>query len=577
MRAPPALSAGTKTHEKEMKMTILNNALFWISVSLNVISIYKMYLSRRMTDFRARKLVIDPIAYKIVFVSAAFTAVLIRTYQFGLIPGGFNLDGAMAAVDAKALADYGTDRFGMSFPVHLTAWGYGQMSALLSYLMIPFIKLFGFSPVTVRLPQLLVSMMGICFLYLFIRDAFDKNIALLVFLFTAINPWHILQSRWTIDCNLYPHFFMAGIYFLYLATKRKHRLLHLSVSMVMFGLCMYCYGISIYTVPVFLVAACIYLLFTRKLSILNAVFALVIYLLTAWPFIAVMAINFFQLDTIRIACFTLPYFPDSIRSNDIIFFSPDFFRQLVENFKSLVRVTALQTKDLPWNDVQNFGTMYLFSFPFAVTGFCGIFYEFRKKVGAMFVLFFLGTGIWCGLVTNNVNVNRLNIIYYPIIILAGIGIYEVICWISLPRIEYGMAAVYALVFLLFAKTYFTSYAVQMDIVFSKDFGDAVCSVKDSDADRFYITISGQGNSMISEIRTMFWLEIDAEYFQGRVSEGERPYNEKYVYKDIHELTIDPAENAVYVIAAGELDCFDDSLYEFEQFGTYYTVTKKGSR
>ena len=71
-------------------------------------------------------------------------AVFIRTWKFGAVPGGMNQDGAMAAVDAKALADYGTDRFGMRYPVHLTAWGFGQMSALLSYLMAPCIKLMGY-------------------------------------------------------------------------------------------------------------------------------------------------------------------------------------------------------------------------------------------------------------------------------------------------------------------------------------------------------------------------------------------------------------------------------------------------
>ena len=84
----------------------------------------------------------------------ALTALLVRTYKFGRIPGGFNQDGAMAAIDALALADHGTDHYGMSFPVHLTAWGYGQMSALLSYLMVPFIKLMGLSPVSAGCPSL---------------------------------------------------------------------------------------------------------------------------------------------------------------------------------------------------------------------------------------------------------------------------------------------------------------------------------------------------------------------------------------------------------------------------------------
>ena len=57
---------------------------------------------------------------------------LLRLYRFGSIPGGFNQDGAMAAVDALALAHHGTDRFGTFLPAHFTAWGYGQMSVLLS-------------------------------------------------------------------------------------------------------------------------------------------------------------------------------------------------------------------------------------------------------------------------------------------------------------------------------------------------------------------------------------------------------------------------------------------------------------
>ena len=71
--------------------------------------------------------------------------IFIRAYHFGMIPIGVHQDEAMAAVDAKALADYGTDRFGMRYPVHFTAWIGGQMSVLLSYCMVPFIKILGFS------------------------------------------------------------------------------------------------------------------------------------------------------------------------------------------------------------------------------------------------------------------------------------------------------------------------------------------------------------------------------------------------------------------------------------------------
>ena len=116
-------------------------------------------------------------------------ALLVRVYRFGTVPGGVNQDGAMAAVDAKALTDYGTDRFGMRFPVHLTAWGYGQMSALLSYLIAPLTKLLGLNIISMRLPLLIASMAGLLFLYLFSRDVFGKGAALAILLLPVISQW----------------------------------------------------------------------------------------------------------------------------------------------------------------------------------------------------------------------------------------------------------------------------------------------------------------------------------------------------------------------------------------------------
>ncbi len=559
-------------------MAILNDMLFWAGVILSVVSMYKMYLSERMQGFEAKDLRISTKAHRILLAMAVFTAVFIRVYRFGLVPGGFNQDGAMAAVDAKALAEYGTDRFGMRLPVHLTAWGFGQMSALLSYLMVPFIRLFGLSPYTARLPLLLVSFAGLACLYGFVRDAFGKNAGLAVLWFAAVNPWHILQSRWALDCNLYSHFFMMGVFLLNRALLGRKRRRYLLASMVMFGLCMYCYGVSIYTMPVFLLASCVYLLAAKKISPAEVLLSSAVYLLVAWPFIAVMAINFFQWDTIETPLFTLPYFPDSVRANDILFFSPDAFSQLAENFDSLLRVTVRQGKDLPWNEVQDFGTMYLFSYPFAAVGLYGTARGIRGKTGAAILGIFLGTGIWCGLTTNNVNVNRLNIIYYPIMILAGLGICEVIRRSSLPYLKHGIAIAYAVSFLLFAQVYFTSYADEMDVRFRKDFGEALSSLQESDAEKLYITVGKGQHAMLSEILTLFWCDVDAEYFQGKaLPEGLLPYHERYIYHDIGDITVNFAEDAVYVAVGDELSLFDENQYVIERFGSYYVVMKRGTR
>lgn len=554
--------------------SLLNYVLFWLAAIFCVISGYKVYLSKKMGGFEVKEWNIPDKTYRVLFVLAVFVAVFIRVYRFGQVPGGFNQDGAMAAVDAKALAEYGTDRFGMRYPVHLTAWEYSQMSSLLSYLMIPFIKIFGLVPFAVRLPSLLLSLAGLVCLYGFMRDVFGKDVGLIALCFAAINPWHILQSRWTVDCNLYAHFFLFGVFFLNRAVRKERHRGYLILSMVMFGLCMYCYGISIYTMPVFLLAACVYLLRTKKVSVADVLLAIVVYLLVAWPFIAVMAINFFGWETIEMPFFTLPYFPESVRYNDILFFSPHKLSQLVENFKAMFAITALQAKDLPWNDVRNFGTMYLISMPFAALGLGGLLYEFRKKAGAVLLALFLGTGIWCGLTTNAVNINRLNIIYYPIIALAAIGIYDVVRMISLPRLKYGIAAAYAVLFLLFVREYFTGYAFDVSAQFEENLGDALSSLKESDAEKIYITAT---NRKVSEILTLFWCDIDAQYFQGKTTpEGMLPYSERYQFHEPGELTVDIEEDAEYLIDAGELELFDADAYTWEQFGGYYVVRSKRS-
>ena len=94
---------------------------------------------------------------KIFFWSILALAVILRCIRFATVPDGINQDEAMGAVDAWALSIFGTDRYGTFLPVHFTAWRYSQMSVLLAYCMVPFIKLFGFNTVTVRLPMVLIS------------------------------------------------------------------------------------------------------------------------------------------------------------------------------------------------------------------------------------------------------------------------------------------------------------------------------------------------------------------------------------------------------------------------------------
>ena len=555
-------------------MQTLNTVLLIAAGCLILFAVYKNFAFCRAASGEERKTLygsfagVNDRAYMILLIAAVIAGVIVRVWQFGSVPAGFNQDGAMAAVDAKALADYGTDRFGMHMPVHLTAWGYGQMSALLSYLEVPFIKLFGLNPISARLPQLIMSLIGGVFFFLFVRDAFGKRAGVIAALFVAVNPWHILQSRWALDCNLFPHFFIIGLYFL---SKGLNKKVFLYVSMIFFALCMYCYGISIYTIPVFLLGAGFYYLIRKKLRLRDLLISAAVYLFFAWPFIACMIINFFKLPSIETPLFTIPFFENSVRSNDILFFAEEPMKQLAENFKSLMNTTILQKHDLPWNDVKFFSTMYIFSIPFMIIGIYALIRE--KSDGKMLAVIFLLTGIWSGLVTKTVNVNRINIIYYALMILAVLGIKYTVSWIR--HAKWGVLACYAAAFVIFTSTYFGAYAEEIGRNFYDDFSQALEYVEEADVDKFYITPDSQykNSKAVSEILTLFWHEIDAEYFQGKTTEaGELPYARKYVYQI--PASVNKNEKAAYVVPSGSASMFSGDFFEIKDFGSFSAVIHK---
>lgn len=527
--------------------------------------------------FKPTELEMNDRLYYILLAVIAVIGIGIRVWQFGSVPGGFNQDGAMAAVDGKALADYATDRFGTHLPAHLYAWGYGQMSALLSYLIAIFVKFFGLNPITARLPQLLASIMGGVFFYLFIRDIFGKGAGLIAAAFVAINPWHLLQSRWALDCNLLPHFFMGGLYFLNKGLTRRRR--YTFVSMIFFGLCMYCYGITIYTIPVFLVAVCVYYLIRKRLKWQDALISAAVYLLIAWPFLLTMAINYFKWDTIKLPFVTIQYFSGSVRARDILLFSDEPAKQLVLNFKSLLNTTVLQKKDLTWNDIAGFGTMFLCSIPFMV---CGVAELIRHKTeGAKgLVVFALLAGVWVGIMTNGVNINRINLVYYGIMMFIVLGIYFTIR--EIKYFAWSNLAIYTVLGVMLVTTYFGSYADLIGQSFYSGFGDALATAESSGAEKIYVTADAQGKGYTgtSEILTLFYDETDAEYFQGKTNEsgGKQllPYKQRFTYVSMSPSIEQQgsSEDAAFVIMKSDIPYFDKDKYDITEYGNFAAAVKK---
>lgn len=534
---------------------------------------------KQIKCFSPKELTLSPRTYYIILGIIAFIGIAIRVWKFGSVPVGINQDGAMAAVDGKALAEYGTDRLGTHMPAHLYAWGVGQMSSLLSYMIAVFVKFFGLSTITTRLPQLLMSVAGGVFFYLFIRDIFGKGAGLVAAAFVAIDPWHFVQSRWAMDCNLYPHFFMGGLYFLNKGmSSAKSRYTY--ISMLFFALCMYCYGVSLYTIPPFLLAVCIFGLVRKKIKLKDVLISAGIYLAVAWPFLLTMMVNYFKWDTINLPFVTIQYYDKSIRSKDILMFSEEPLKQLAKNFKSLLNTTLIQKKDYIWNDIEGFGTMFFCTMPFVFAGFVELFKNKEGKGSKGLVILALLAGIWAGLFTNDVNVNRINIIYYPIMMMAVLGIYFVIT--EIKYLKWPVLCIYAVLGVMLVTTYFGSYVKASESAFFVGFEESFDTVRDSGADKIYITTAPTARRIgnVSEVLAIYYDKIDAEYFQGKKNEehGKKllPYKERFIYGPMTEDIVKKSanENAAYIICDSEKNLFDSNKYNIEDFGDYCAVTKK---
>ena len=156
-----------------------------------------------MRDFKVEKLKEKILSKKeiIIFVVILITAIFSRGYKLNSLPVGIHVDEAGMAYDAYCLATNGTDRWLNHFPVYLENFGGGQ-SALYAYLAAVFVKVFGLNMISIRMPAFLLSIAAIILIYFTTKKECGVKSAQLVAFLITIMPWHIMASRWGLDCNL---------------------------------------------------------------------------------------------------------------------------------------------------------------------------------------------------------------------------------------------------------------------------------------------------------------------------------------------------------------------------------------
>lgn len=196
---------------------------------------------------------------------------VLRIYNLNHYPSGFTPDEASFGYDAYSLLHTGQDQWGHAWPLVLESFG-DFKAPLYSYILIPFVFVFGLHEWVIRLPSALLGTAAIYVVYLLVwemlkqvqHDKYGKQptIAIIASFILAISPWHIMLSRGAFEANLTSFFMPLGIY-LFIKGGENSKLYFWSA--LIFGLNMFTYHSAKVVTP--LIVA--FLLLSKDLKDLN--------------------------------------------------------------------------------------------------------------------------------------------------------------------------------------------------------------------------------------------------------------------------------------------------------------------
>lgn len=485
-----------------------------------------------------------------------------RLCLFGKVPGDINRDEAFAAYEAWSLLKTGLDTSGYPFPVYFAAWGSG-MNALESYLMLPFVALFGLKVWAIRLPQLIVGLLSLPALYDAARRLWGRREALLAAFLLAVCPWHVLLCRWGLESNLAPGFLLFGLVF-FLRGLEDSRWLFLSA--LMYGLSLYAYATVWLILPPLLLAQLAYCLWTGRLRLDRRLLgAGALLLLLALPLLLFVAVNFGLTEEIVTPFFSIPRLP-YLRAGELS------LTGMGKNLRRLFTLLFRQTDGLIWNSPGRFGLLYHLSTPFALLGLALALVR-AARAGRRFcpetlLLFQLLAGLLPGALTA-VNVNRVNVVFLPLLMLAALGL----SWLcaKLGRFALpGAVLAYAAAFLCFQVWYAADYPRLSGPSFHAGLFQAVDALEGEE--KVYVSES------VLYPELLFAEKTDPEEFRATIEY--LPYPAGYWRAASFgrwRFGFDPAAPdpaAAYLIDTGtDLDAFREAGFTLTRYGVF-TVAKK---
>lgn len=187
-----------------------------------------------------------------VIIFLTVLAAVLRLWRLDSVPPGLYQDETAIGYNAYSILTTGKDEHGVSYPLYFKSFGDWKLPVYI-YLTVPSVKLFGLTPIAVRLPSAIFGILSVPLMYFLVRKVTEnESLGLLSTALLTINPWHIHYSRATYEVTIAFFFFLAGTLSLsYWLSQRKPGTFVLSV--LCFFVAMYAYNLTRILSPILFV------------------------------------------------------------------------------------------------------------------------------------------------------------------------------------------------------------------------------------------------------------------------------------------------------------------------------------
>jgi hypothetical protein len=414
----------------------------------------------------------------------------------------------------------------------------------------------------------IVGCISLVVFYKLLRKIFDKKIATIGLIFFAIAPWHIMKSRWGMDCNLFPDIILYAVFFI-VRFLESGKMKNMYISAIFLGISAYSYATSYFFLPIFTLIILLYLLKNKKVTVINCIQILAIIFVISLPMILYVIINTFQLESFQFLI-TIPLLSQNRYEEVSSIFGKYFISTSLNNFITSIKILILQNDGLEWNAISIYGINYIISLPFTLIG---IYNNFKTKDFKKWII-----NIWfivaiLLLFVIEPNINRINIIMIPIIYYSAIGICKVFEKVQWSKVF--ISIIYIGLFISFEISYFTTDS-NLYLTFNNGIENVIEYAGAQDAHKIYFEYSFKE----PYIYVCFYNKIDTNEFVNTVKykndiKGFDRVESFGKYNFYIPNEIDENEDAIYVLKAENENKynFDESVFEKQYIDDFVVIGK----